>query len=160
MPKRYEFYSKLSKEEVFARFVSRSGWDNTKWGGSFYRKWIEFGRNGNAEFFLDVVGERDINLAKRKTHFFVGTVKEQGEKSIIIGAFPQKWINRIFIIVFLLLVGDIFLNNLFMGWILENLIPDVVLVSAAVVAMWLVWRTWYDTQIDRVLIFIQENLLE
>ncbi len=56
MPKHYEFHSKLSPEEIFVRLAARTGWDNSKWGGTFYRKWIEYGKTENSGFFLDVAG--------------------------------------------------------------------------------------------------------
>ncbi len=160
MPKRYEFHSKLSPEEIFVRIAARTGWDHSKWGGTLYRKWIEYGKTGNSGFFLDVVGERGINLRKRKTHLFEGTVEEQGEGSVIRGNASDCCHSGIFKWLFLLLLGDMLWKGLLMGWALEDFISEVILAGVAVTVMWLAWYMWYDTLKNRVLSFIEENLLE
>lgn len=160
MSKHYEFHSKLSPEEIFVRLAARTGWDHSKWGGTFYRKWIEYGRTGNSVFFLEVVGERDVNLGKRKTHLFEGKVEEQGEGSVIRGDISNCWFSGIFKLLFLLLLGNVLWNGLRMGWALEDFISEVILAAVAVTVMCLAWYMWYDALKNKVLSFIEENLLE
>ena len=132
MFKRYEYHSKLSPAQVFARMevhqrnVKRTGkvWDWERWR---YVQWMEYRRKKENGFSLYMSNAREVFVAFP----FVGTVEPAEEGSVIRGG---------------LMTGSVVLS------MIMNLLSAFFLSAVC----WLVGRITSEP----VLNYIQENLLE
>lgn len=153
MLKRYEFHSKLSPEQIFARMeihgksVKRSGkWDD--W-------WMEYKRKQNNAFSLYMSCAREIFPGFP----FLGTVERQGGGSVIRGQFALFGNNLRTLLAFLALpVGGSLLfgfsiSAAFVVWL-------IVVIAETLGLFALFYGIGKSNAGLPVLNFIQKNLLE
>lgn len=147
MPKHYEFHSKLSPAQIFARMgayqmnVKRSG----KWGDW----WLEYRRKKGNGFSLYMSNSREIFVIFP----FLGTVEPEGEGSVIRGRFALLGNN---LRTFLILWGVPAFSAMLMGAFMFGMITS--LVSAAIMFS-LFWTAGQNVS-GPVLNYIENNLLE
>ena len=155
MFKRYEYHSKLSPAQVFARMevhqrnVKRTGkvWDWERWR---YVQWMEYRRKKENGFSLYMSNAREVFVAFP----FVGTVEPAEEGSMIRGGFAMWGDNlRTFLIFWGVPAG---MAMLMTGSVVLSMIMNLLSAFFLSAVCWLVGRITSEP----VLNYIQENLLE
>ena len=151
MSKRYEFHSKLSPVQIFARMevyqmnVRRNG----KMGYWLEDMWMEYRRKKGNGFSLYMSSAREIFVLFP----FLGTVEPEGEGSVIRGRFALLGNN---LRTFLILWGIPGCPSMLMGAAMFGMITS--LVSAAIMFS-LFWTAGQNVS-GPVLNYIEKNLLE